>query len=51
MSRRQSRAKLASLLHGIKCKKAQCGDEPHHDPHEQEAEQREAGLTSATYQV
>ena len=51
MSRRQSSAKLASLLQGIKCKRAQRGDEPRDEPVEQKAEQREAGLTPARYQA
>ena len=47
MSRRQSSAKLASLLHDIKCKRAQRGGEPGLESDEQEAEQRGAGLTPA----
>ena len=44
LSRRQSSARLASLLQDIKRKRAQSGDKPRYEPDEQEAEQREAGL-------
>ena len=47
----ESSAKLVSLLHAIRYKEEQSGDEPRYEPDEQEAEQREAGLTPARYQV